>query len=151
MAAAADGGLLCRLMGTVSGLADHDDEIDFSLANFHNDDDGRTPFVVAQPAVEEAVSHLVGGESQPAARGTAARLIGGHLEETQVQLTPQHPRQPTAFTIEENESMCSKLDLDTPTTDTLLEALWPEVSGLGDEAATSWSDDDFDLLFPDLA
>lgn len=53
---------------------------------------------------------------------------------------------------------CASLDLDTPMTENLLETLWPGVDDLRvndlneDSAVDSWgSDNDFDLLFPDLA
>jgi hypothetical protein len=104
---------------------------------------------VAQPAFEEAAggARLVGRDAaQAAASGPAAGLIGGG--EHRQHLAAQHQTN-VATAIGES---CSNFDLDTPTTERLFESLWPGVSELDDTVAPdSWSEDDFDLLFPDLA
>ncbi len=141
---AADDALLFRLVDNdVSRRLGGDDDCEtFSLGV-----DEIAPFgAVAQPSFEEAAggARLVGGDASQAAAasGPAAGLIGGG--EHRLHLAAQH--QVNVATADSN------FDLDTPTTERWFESLWPGVSELDDTVAPdSWSEDDFDLLFPDLA
>jgi hypothetical protein len=144
VAGAADDALLFRLVDNdVSRRLGGDDECEaFSLGGVDEIAFG----AVTQPAFEEAAggTRLVGGDGAQAAAasGPAAGLISGG--EHRLQLATQH--QTNVATADSN------FDLDTPTTERLFEALWPGVSELDDTVApASWSEDDFDLLFPDLA
>ncbi len=145
---AADDALLFRLVDNdVSRRLGGDDDCEaFSLVG-----PAKIAFgAVAQPAFEEAAggARLVGGDAAQAAAasGPAAGLIGGG--EHRLQLAAQHQAN-IATAVGDT---CSNFDLDTPTTERLFESLWPGVSELDDTVAPdSWSEDDFDLLFPDLA
>ena len=137
---AADDALLFRLVDNdVSRRLGGDDECEaFSL--------GVDEIAFAQPAFEEAAggARLVGGDASQAtaASGPATGLIGGG--EHRLHLAAQHQANVAAAV--------GNFDLDTPTTERLFESLWPGVSELDDTVAPdSWSEDDFDLLFPDLA
>jgi hypothetical protein len=144
---AADDALLFRLVDNdVSRRLGGDDECEaFSLGV-----DEIAFGAVAQPAFEEAAggARLVGGDASQAAAasGPATGLIGGGKH--RLQLAAQH--QTNVATVVGDT--CGNFDLDTPTTERLFESLWPGVSELDDTVAPdSWSEDDFDLLFPDLA
>jgi hypothetical protein len=146
VAGAADDALLFRLVDNdVSRRLGGDDESEaFSLGGVDEIAFG----AVAQPAFEEAAggARLVGRDASQtaAASGPAAGLIGGGGGENRLHLAAQH--QANVATADSN------FDLDTPTTERLFESLWPGVSELDDTVApASWSEDDFDLLFPDLA
>ncbi len=147
VAGAADDALLFRFVdNNVSRRVGGDDGVDDECEAFSLGVDEIVAFgAVAQPAFEEAAggTRLVGGDAAQAAAacGPAAGLIGG---EHRLQLAAKH--QANVSTVESN------FDLDTPTTERLFESLWPAVSELDDTVApASWSEDDFDLLFPDLA
>ena len=162
--AAADDGLLGRLVDSMSELGSFDadgssGEISFAFDCVEVDNDESNIIVVAaEPAAEEACSRLVGGTAESATRGSATGIIGGGGDAVQVRgqhLSINHQQHQqhsttTMDTISPSSTSSHNLDLDTPTTENILEALWPEVSNLGDETTGSWSDHEFDLLFPDL-
>lgn len=142
---AADDALLFRLVDNDVSRRVGDDGGDDECEAFSL---GVDEIAFAQPAFEEAAggARLVGGDAAKAAAasGPAAGLIGGGGGEYRLHLASQH--QANVATVDSN------FDLDTPTTERLFESLWPGVSELDDTVAPdSWSEDDFDLLFPDLA
>jgi hypothetical protein len=149
--AAADGYLFGdHVDSSVSaGLCHHNTEISFRVEG--DDADGNVVLVAEPAASEEASLRLVGGgDAQFAAGGTAAGLAAGTVSGLQLNNCKNIHQ-------EEHEKSArigntgSNLDLDTPTAESLLEALWPEVSDLSDRPTDSWPDEeDFDLLFPDL-
>jgi hypothetical protein len=148
VAGAADDALLFRLVDNDVSRRVGDDGGDDDCEAFSLGGVDEIVFgAVAQPAFEEAAgrARLVGGDAPQAAAasGPATGLIGGGGEH-RLHLAAQH--QANVATADSN------FELDTPTTERLFESLWPGVSELDDTVAPdSWSEDDFDLLFPDLA
>lgn len=156
VAAAADNGLLCRLVDSLSGLHNSiDDEISFGLEHSVVDDTRNDADVVDddESAAEEAgLRRLVGGGAAQSATGGAAAGVA-YTEGVKLQLNLHQQKTTSSMDIDSTSPTGGPgLDLDTPTTETLFEALWPEVGDLGDQIApNNWPGDDFDLLFPDLA